>query len=80
MQHPIADIPCTSDSKDEHVPGLVLEEGFLSEEEERDVMSQLDALRWESQVEYGSCMCVRGWVRTCGGQVGNRDCQWEGNR
>jgi hypothetical protein len=49
-QPAIAAIPCTSESKDVEVPGLVLERDFLSPDEEIEILAHLDSLQWEAQM------------------------------
>lgn len=49
-QPAIAAIPCTSESKDVEVPGLVLERDFVSPDEEIEILAHLDSLQWEAQM------------------------------
>jgi alkylated DNA repair protein alkB family protein 8 len=46
----VASITCTSETRDVEIPGLVLQENFVSAAEEADILAQLDTLPWEAQM------------------------------
>ena len=46
----VASLSCTSETRHVEIPGLVLQENFVSAAEEADILAQLDALPWEAQM------------------------------